>query len=77
MRLPWRVLVAEAFVVVSESAATWFCAVPVGAVAFADVVPDFNVGAARDLAGHPSVLAANTACSCIAAASWYRALLPL
>ena len=35
----WRLLVAEAFVVVSEGAATWFCAVPVGTVAGADVVP--------------------------------------
>ena len=53
------------------------CPLPVGAVAVADVVPDVLVGAARDLAGQPSVLVANTAGHCVGAASWYRALLRL
>ena len=58
----------------------WPLAILVGAVAFADVVPDLLVGAAHDLAGRVysiSVLAANTACMRVSAASWYRTLLPL
>ena len=76
MVLVWRVLGAETFVVGCEVAATWFYLLSVGTVAFADVVPDFLVGAARDPAGRLcSVLVANTAGLCGGAASWYRALL--
>ena len=80
MVLVWRMLAAEPFGADSKGAATCFCAVPVGAVAKADVVPFCIAGAAHDLAGRVysiPVLAANTAGSCIAAASWYRALLRL
>ena len=75
--LLWRVLGAVTFVVVSESAAAWFRAVPVGTVTMTDVVPGFLVGAAHNLAGHHPALAANTAGVCVGAASWYRALLRL
>ena len=69
-------LCAATFVVDSEVAATRFCAVPVGAVANADVVPLGLAGAARDLADRCcSVLATDTTGFCVRAASWYRALL--
>ena len=80
MVLVWRVLLAEAFGAGSKGAATCFCAVPVSAVAHADVVPFCLAGAAHDLAGRDysiSVLAANTAGLCVGAASWYRTLLRL
>ena len=71
----WRALPAESFVAASKRAATWFYALPVGAVTFADVIiPLLLVGAARELASQLPVLAANTAGHCVAAASWYRAL---
>ena len=77
--LVWRVLPAETFAANSDGAAAWFYAVPVGAVAQADVVPFRIASAAHDLAGRIysiPVLAANAAGSCVSAASWYRALLP-
>ena len=76
MVLVWRVLGAVAFVVGSEGAAIWFCAVPVGAMADADVAPFCLAGAARDLAHRCSpMLAANTAGLCVGASSWHRPLL--
>ena len=69
-----RVLNAVALVGDSAGAAARVCAVTVGAVVDAGGV---LVGAAHDLAGHPAVLAANTASHCVGAASWYRALLLL
>lgn len=75
--LIWRVLVAETFGVASNSAATWFYTVPEGAATDAYVFLDVLAGGgAHDLAGRSSpVLAANIVCSCVSAASWYRALL--
>ena len=73
-------LPAEPSAAGSEGAAACFCAVPVGAVAHADVVPFCLAGAVYDLAGRDyssPVLAANTSCLCVSAASWYRTLLPL
>ena len=78
--LVWRMLPAEAFAADSEGAAACFFAVPVGAVAKADIVPFCLAGAANDLASRvysSRVLAANTAGYCVGAASWYRALLRL
>ena len=80
MVLVWRMLAAEAFAADSEGAAACFCAVPVSAVARADVVPFCIAGAAHDLAGcvySIPVLAANTAGLCVGFASWHRALLRL
>ena len=77
MLLVWCVLPAEPFAASSKGAATWFCAVPVRAVAHADVVPLCLVGAAHDLADpDPTVLAAKAANVCVGSAFCYSALLP-
>ena len=72
MVLAWHVLLAEPFAADSEGAATCFFAVPVSAVAHADVVPFCLAGAAHDLAGRDysfPMLAANTAGLCVGSAS--------
>ena len=51
MLLVWCVLPAEAFAVSSGGAATCFFAIPVSAVAHADVVPDLLLGASHVVLG--------------------------